>query len=323
MISADPRELTLDYLRTLLSRGESNVPISEEARQVLRKWVIAARRLARGESPYIDNTQGNLSITGEQPVANAERPQIIDAEALRREVREVIESIKNAKAEDNFHLPEHITFELEGNTREEKLLSLQELITNWPLLRERTAFRDKPVFGAGNPHADIMMVADAPGSFEENRRIPMAGPAGEKLDAMLKAMGLTRERIYLTYMVKYRPALPKQLTNNRPPTELEIAVFRPILKEEVQLVNPKVIVALGPIAARGILNSGPTPLSALRGEFHTAFDTPVRVTYNPSYLLRTDDIAEKRKLWEDLLSVMDKVGLPVSEKQRSYFLPKK
>ncbi len=323
MTPADPRELTLDYLRTLLNRGVSSAPVSEEARQVLRKWVIAARRLARGEAPYIDNTPAPAPAMDAPAATAALAAEAVDAAALRREVREVLENLKNAKAEAQPHLPEHITFELEGRTKEEKLLSLQELVTNWPLLREKTDFRNKPVFGTGTPHADIMMVADAPGSYEEGQGRPMAGPAGDKLDAMLKAMGLARDRIYLTYMVKYRPALPKQLTNNRPPTEHEIAVFKPILKEEVQLVQPKVIVALGPIAARGILSSGQTPLSALRGTFHTAFDTPVRVTYNPSYLLRTEDIAEKRKVWEDLLCVMDKVGLPVSDKQRSYFLPKK
>ena len=103
----------------------------------------------------------------------------------------------------------------------------------------------------------------------------------------------------------------------------EIEVSLPILREEIMLVRPKVVVALGAIAARGILQSGETPLSALRGTFHTAFDTPVRVTYNPSYLLRTEDISEKRKVWEDMLCVMEQAGLPISEKQRSYFLPKK
>ena len=103
----------------------------------------------------------------------------------------------------------------------------------------------------------------------------------------------------------------------------EIEISRPILREDIMLVRPKVVVALGAIAARGILQSGETPLSALRGTFHTAFDTPVRVTYNPSYLLRTEDISEKRKVWEDMLCVMERAGLPISDKQRSYFLPRK
>lgn len=159
--------------------------------------------------------------------------------------------------------------------------------------------------------------------MKKNRGVPLAGPSGQKLDAMLKAMGLSRSDIYLTHLVKYRPALPRQLTNNRPPTDREIEISLPILREEIMLVRPKVVVALGAISARGILQSGETPLSALRGTFHTAFNTPVRVTYNPSYLLRTEDISEKRKVWEDMLCVMEQAGLPISEKQRSYFLPKK
>lgn len=185
------------------------------------------------------------------------------------------------------------------------------------------SLRETPVFSSGNPKADIMMVTDAPGLYEEKQGVPLAGPSGQKLDAMLKAMGLSRSDIYLTHLVKYRPALPRQLTNNRPPTDREIEISLPILREEIMLVRPKVVVALGAIAARGILQSGETPLSALRGIFHTAFNTPVRVTYNPSYLLRTEDISEKRKVWEDMLCVMEQAGLPISEKQRSYFLPKK
>ena len=114
-----------------------------------------------------------------------------------------------------------------------------------------------------------MMVTDAPGLYEEKQGVPLAGPSGQKLDAMLKAMGLSRTDIYLTHLVKYRPALPRQLTNNRPPTDREIEVSLPILREEIMLVRPKVVVALGAIAARGILQSGETPLSALRGTFLT------------------------------------------------------
>lgn len=139
---------------------------------------------------------------------------------------------------------------------------------------------------------------------------------------MLKAMGLSRSDIYLTHLVKYRPALPRQLTNNRPPTDREIEISLPILREEIMLVRPKVVVALGAISARGILQSGETPLSALRGTFHTAFNTPVRVTYNPSYLLRTEDISEKRKVWEDMLCVMEQAGLPISENNVPTSCPK-
>lgn len=319
-----PQHLTLDYLRALLSRGVEKAAVTEEARTVLRKWVMDARRIARGEVPPPPFSPPVAGETQPQPeMPDQAQPESVDEVSFGNELRAILSGVQPGRAEEEAAVPRHVSFDLEGETEEEKLSSLRELVVNWPPLRKMESLRDTPVFSSGNPRADIMMVTDAPGLYEEKQGLPLAGPSGEKLDAMLKAMGLSRSDIYLTHLVKYRPALPRQLTNNRPPTDREIEVSLPILREEILLVRPKVVVALGAIAARGILQSGETPLSALRGTFHTAFDTPVRVTYNPSYLLRTEDISEKRKVWEDMLCVMEQAGLPISEKQRSYFLPKK
>ena len=318
-----PQHLTLDYLRALLSRGVEKVAVTEEARTVLRKWVMDARRIARGEIPSSVSAPSVSGETQSPPEIPGQPPDSVDEVSFGNELRDILNGVQPGRTEEEATLPRHISFALEGETEEEKLSSLRELVVNWPPLRNMESLRDTPVFSSGSPRADIMMVTDAPGLYEEKQGIPLAGPSGQKLDAMLKAMGLSRTDIYLTHLVKYRPALPRQLTNNRPPTDREIEVSLPILREEIMLVRPKVVVALGAIAARGILQSGETPLSALRGTFHTAFDTPVRVTYNPSYLLRTEDISEKRKVWEDMLCVMEQAGLSISEKQRSYFLPKK
>lgn len=319
-----PQHLTLDYLRALLSRGVETAAVTEEARTVLRKWVMDARRRARGEAPSSVPSPPVAGETQPQPeISDQPSPDSVDEVSFGNELRDILNGVQPGGREEEAALPPHLSFALEGETEEEKLSSLRELVVNWPPLRKMGSLRDTPVFSSGNPRADIMMVTDAPGLYEEKQGIPLAGPSGQKLDAMLKAMGLSRSDIYLTHLVKYRPALPRQLTNNRPPTDREIEVSLPILREEIMLVRPKVVVALGAIAARGILQSGETPLSALRGTFHTAFNTPVRVTYNPSYLLRTEDISEKRKVWEDMLCVMEQAGLPISEKQRSYFLPKK
>lgn len=319
-----PQHLTLDYLRALLSRGVEKAAVTEEARTVLRKWVMDARRIARGEAPSSVSSPPVPGKTQPQPeIPDQTPPDSVDEVSFGNELRAILSGMQPGGTEDEAALPRHISFDLEGETEEEKLSSLRELVVNWPPLRNMESLRDTPVFSSGSPRADIMMVTDAPGLYEEKQGVPLAGPSGQKLDAMLKAMGLSRSDIYLTHLVKYRPALPRQLTNNRPPTDREIEVSLPILREEIMLVRPKVVVALGAIAARGILQSGETPLSALRGTFHTAFNTPVRVTYNPSYLLRTEDISERRKVWEDMLCVMERAGLPISEKQRSYFLPKK
>lgn len=309
-----PHHLTLNYLRNLLYRGVEHAPVTEEARVILRTWVMEARRAARGERPH------SLSALQAEPAA-APGAQEAQAEvSFGQELRDILNGVHPGGGDEEPALPPHVAFDLEGETEEEKLASLRELILHWPPLKQLQTLRDIPVFSSGNPRADIMMVTDAPSAYEERQGKPLAGPSGEKLDAMLKAMGLSRPEIYLTHLVKFRPSLPGQLTNNRPPTDREIEVSRPILREEILLVRPKIVVALGAIAARGILQSGDTPLSALRGAFHTAFDIPVRVTYNPSYLLRTEDISEKRKVWEDMLCVMEQAGMTISDKQRSYFL---
>ena len=319
-----PQHLTLDYLRALLSRGVEKTTVTEEARMVLRKWVMDARRISGSPLPASVYAKPAANETRpQQPTPEQTPPESIDEASFGNELRDILNGVQPHRTEEEAPVPRHISFDLEGETEEEKLSSLRELVVNWPPLRNMDSLRDTPVFSSGHPRADIMMVTDAPGLYEEKQGVPLAGPSGQKLDAMLKAMGLSRSDIYLTHLVKYRPALPRQLTNNRPPTDREIEISLPILREEIMLVRPKVVVALGAISARGILQSGETPLSALRGTFHTAFNTPVRVTYNPSYLLRTEDISEKRKVWEDMLCVMEQAGLPISEKQRSYFLPKK
>ncbi|KAA3196178.1 uracil-DNA glycosylase [Akkermansia sp. BIOML-A48] len=318
-----PQHLTLDYLRSLLSRGVEHAPVTEEARKVLRQWVIEARRLARGDISAPPAPVSGMEHPHPEGVPESSEPASVDEISFGNELRAILNGVHSGGTEEEPAVPRHVAFDLEGETEEEKLASLRELVLHWPPLKNLNSLRETPVFSSGNPRADIMMVTDAPGLYEEKLGRPLAGPSGEKLDAMLQAMGLSRSDIYLTHLVKFRPSLPRQLTNNRPPPAREIEISRPILREEIMLVRPKVVVALGAIAARGILQSGETPLSALRGTFHTAFDTPVRVTYNPSYLLRTEDISEKRKVWEDMLCVMERAGLPISDKQRSYFLPRK
>lgn len=303
MTTGSPQSITLDYLRSLLNQGVEQIPVTDEARVILRKWFTEARQK---KSPVL--------VTASTAEAN-------ELEANLRTLKE-LRFTKTETEQAPPLVPANVSFALDGQTRSEKLRSLRDLVKNWPPIRELNSLRDKLVFAGGGLRSGIVFITEAPGIYEEKQEKPLVGPAGEKLDAMLKAMGLSRNEVYITNLIKYRPALPNQLSNNRPPTPQEVSVFLPILREELQIIQPKVIVALGANVARHLLQSGDTPLSALRGQFHTVFNTPVRVTYHPSYLLRTDDIREKRKIWEDMLAIMEKVGLPISNKQRSYFIPK-
>jgi DNA polymerase len=182
--------------------------------------------------------------------------------------------------------------------------------------------REMMVFGTGDPAARLMLVGEAPGYEEEKQREPFVGTAGKKLDLILKAMNLSRTEVFLTNIVKFRPAAARQTTNNRPPTAEEIAACLALLRAEIDIVRPDCIVALGPTAAAGLLDNA-VGVTALRGSWHEFQGVPVRVTFHPSYLLRSEhDLAIKRTVWEDMLTVMERLALPISAKQRGHFLPR-
>ena len=291
------------------------LPVDDEARLVLRRWMVEAKRLKMGFPPVgQEQGTGNAGSSGEQAAV---------ASSLLRVLEEVEqEESENADMDDPTALAVP-RFRPGGGTDEEQWQLFKRLLPRWTPMLELGSLREIPVFGQGDVRASLMFVGDAPNYFDEQAKMPFAGEAGKKLDGILSAMGLSRDSIYLTELVKFRPALPRQTTNNRPPNEKEVALGASVLDVEIGLVRPRVIVALGVIAARGLLRAeSDLPLSAFRGMplFHG--DVPVVVTHHPSYLLRTSDMGERRKIWEDMLQALELAGLPVSEKQRSFFLPK-
>lgn len=207
----------------------------------------------------------------------------------------------------------------QGETREEKLAWLRERALNWAPARRLDSLRDTMVFAVGNPRADLMLVGEAPGAEEERQGEPFVGPAGETLTKILRAMGLKRDEVYISNIVKFRPAMSKQGEANRPPSPEEMAACVPFVRAEIEIVQPKVIVALGGTASKGLLGVDDS-VARLRGCFRDYQGVPLLVTYHPAYLLRKGGNAEKRKVWEDMLLVMERLGLPISEKQRGYFL---
>ncbi len=119
--------------------------------------------------------------------------------------------------------------------------------------------------------------------------------------------------------MKCRPDTPGKSSGNRPPTPEERATCIPYLHEQIDLIRPKVIVALGKTAVEGLLDK-PVAISSLRGNWQVYRGTPLMPTYHPSYLLHNSSLSEKRKVWEDMLAVMEKLGMNISEKQRNFFL---
>jgi len=181
------------------------------------------------------------------------------------------------------------------------------------------ASRTQTVFGVGNVNAEIMFIGEAPGADEDRQGEPFVGRAGQLLTKIIGAMGFTRDDVYIANVLKCRPDMPKGAPGNRPPTPAEMATCLPYLTEQIEIIEPKVLVALGATAVEGLLNIR-EPVGRMRGRWHDYHDTPLMITYHPSYLLRNQSNSEKRKVWEDMLLVMERLERPISEKQRGYFL---
>jgi uracil-DNA glycosylase family 4 len=209
-----------------------------------------------------------------------------------------------------------------GEGKAEQLAGLRSQAENWAPARALGTLRETMVFATGSPDAEIMLVGEAPGHNEEKEGEPFVGPAGQKLNDILKAMGVRREEVYISNLVKFRPAMPRQTTNNRKPTPEEMAACLPLVLAEISVVKPKIIIALGGTAAEGLIGLEGT-VGSMRGKWHEVSGIPARVTYHPSYLLQSGGSNQvKRSLWEDMLAAMEKLGMPVSEKQKAFFLPK-
>ncbi|HEY3853089.1 MAG TPA: uracil-DNA glycosylase [Verrucomicrobiae bacterium] len=179
--------------------------------------------------------------------------------------------------------------------------------------------RKNVVFGVGDIHARLMFIGEAPGADEDAQGEPFVGAAGQLLTRIIQTMGLTRETVYIANILKCRPDTPGQSFGNRKPTPNEMKTCLPYLLAQIDLIRPSVIVALGATAVEGLL--GKTEgISKLRGKFHTFREIPLMPTFHPSYLLRNQALTEKRKVWEDMLQVMQKLEMPISDKQKNFFL---
>ena len=178
---------------------------------------------------------------------------------------------------------------------------------NWDVLQAEVAnctkctlcaTRTQTVFGSGNKQADWMLVGEAPGQHEDEQGLPFVGNAGLLLTEMLRAIGLTREEVFITNILKCRPP------NNRDPHADEVESCNDYLQRQQQLIKPKIILAVGRIAAQTLLKTD-EPLARLRGKVHAFNNTPVVVVYHPAYLLRS--LPEKRKAWQDLTHAMQTI----------------
>ena len=280
------------YLESEKEKGRSHVLLDADARQILRD--LASRSNAKQrDKAKAPSTTPSPSIKKIMPA-----PDKVETIDLPR--------------------PDPISASL---PKHEQLAQLEQQLRGWLMGNFPQSLRQTLVFSSGSPDGRVMLIGEAPGHEEEKALRPFEGPAGKKLDKILEAMDLNRDEVYVTNLVKFRPATPRQTTNNRKPSPAEVAAFMPVIREEIRIVRPQCIVALGATPLEAMLQTDST-VSSMRGSWHEFDGIPVRVTYHPSYLLQSGESpAVKRMIWEDMLAVMEKIGMEISAKQRGYFLP--
>ena len=215
-------------------------------------------------------------------------------ETIRRESDRAPRASRAALARLQSSDPVALPPETLASLPERRLQSLQnkpELLT---AIRERVRActkcehlarsRTQTVFGVGNPDADLMFIGEAPGSDEDQQGEPFVGRAGQLLTKIIKAMNFAREDVYIANILKCRPDTPPGSFGNRPPTPAEMQTCRPYLVEQINIVQPSVLVALGAVAVEGLLGMRGT-MRELRGRWHTYNGIPLMITYHPAYLL--------------------------------------
>ena len=185
------------------------------------------------------------------------------------------------------------------------LLAIREDLVDCTRCRLHKQGRKQIVFGVGNPRAELMFIGEAPGADEDMQGEPFVGRAGQLLNNMINAMGVKREQVYIANIVKCRPP------GNRTPEPDECATCSPFLLRQIDAIQPKVLVALGAVAARTLTGVN-EPMLRMRGKWWDFRGTKLAITYHPAYLLR--DPRQKSEAWKDLQMVMKELGLKAPAK---------
>lgn len=308
-------QVLTDELRRLKTSGVKIVPVSEASLAALKR-VVAARPKDAGS-----DTGFRIPETAKSEPAPPSSPPP-SAPSLRTP-----SEARNLPAPSTPVLPPAPTITLPEGDKATRWAALRELVVQDATCRANVRPGKKVVLGVGSLEARIMFVGEAPGAEEEIQGEPFVGPAGQLLTKMIQAMGLQRADVYIGNIMNWRPQMPtvegREQVGNRPPSEDEMRYCLPYLRAQIEVVNPEVLVALGSTAAQGLLGFGSfKALGDIRGRWHSFAGKPLMVTYHPSYILRNQSNRSKRMIWEDLLKVMERAALSVSDKQRSYFLDK-
>lgn len=296
-------EAVIRHLEGLESRGVRHVPVARETLLALSASAPAKMaRVAVAKGPAERPRGGEAA----PPHAGVE-PPLVETKPMAKI------SVAAPAVVSEPPLPP-----LEGAARVAAMAELHrqaEVCVKCPHL---AAARKKVVFGVGDIFSPVLFVGEAPGADEDEAGEPFVGRAGQLLTKIIETMGFSRQTVYIANILKCRPDTPGQASGNRKPRPEEMKTCFPYLEAQIRIIQPRVMVALGATAVEGLLGAT-TGITKLRGHWQVFRGIPLMPTYHPAYLLRNQSLAERRKVWEDMLAVLEKLGRPITEKQRRYF----
>ncbi|MFT3781642.1 MAG: uracil-DNA glycosylase [Nibricoccus sp.] len=310
-----------EELKRLRASGVKSIVVSDESVAALRKVVQARSQRA----PKAEKAAAVEEKARSVAHAPAEPPPVAAPRAYEPPAPKfTVKPMAPAGAEP---LPFPPKIQLPAGDKQTRWNALLQLVQNDPVCKAHVRPGKKVVLGVGDLDARIFFCGEAPGAEEEDQGEPFVGPAGQLLTKMIQGMGLKRSDVYIGNIMNWRPQLPLTANGvqigNRPPTAEEMNYCLPYLRAQLEIVNPEIIVALGSTAVQGLFGSGSfKTLGEIRSQWKLFAEKPVMVTYHPSYILRNPTNRSKRAIWEDLLKVMERASLPITEKQRNFFLEK-
>ena len=307
---AEALEALLEELRRRKAEGERHVSVSEASVRLLRSLAGTASPATAASGSEPAPSESSVSFSSPRSARPSAAKSTPSAEA--KPVASSAATASDVADPPQFTLPE--------GDREQRLAWIRKRILERPETARHLKPGLKPVLGVGPADASVVLVGEAPTLEEAEAGVPFAGDAGALLRKILAAAELGEKDVFLLPVMGWRPE-PANAFVKRQPNARELAFNRPYLLAQIQAVAPRAVMALGAHAHESLLGIR-QPVQKVRGTWHEVAGIPVLLGFHPNYLLHTPSESAKRTVWTDFLALLEKLGRPVSEKQRAYFTPR-
>jgi DNA polymerase len=311
---AEALDILLEELKRQKAAGVRRVSITADSLTALKALAGTPAAAATQAAPATPAAAKPSAA----PVAI--RPAVTPTPAPARPVTPVAAAPRPAVAAPAAPIPDAPIFTLAAGPKAERMQALRQLIDACVETQKHLVAPQRALLGHGSLDAKVVFVGEAPTIGEMEAGQAFAGESGELLQKILSAAAINQADCYFAPVMVWRPEPPTQY-GKRPPTARELAFNLPYLRAQIDVISPRVVVALGAQAFEALHGRTPT-ITQARGQWFDLGGVPLLATFHPNYLLHSPSASAKRTVWEDFLLLMEKLGLPISEKQRAFFATK-